>query len=126
VNISTTITEKVSPFFPFAGDEFFKDSFLRCSAGSTALEPGSGVIIDGERGYIVTTPRGGQGHRDQSDHLKPEGIQRSSLGSDPRSDLASSKSTPREAPEAKMGDSQDSHDRRDGHSDRQPFRLTHT
>jgi S1-C subfamily serine protease len=24
VNISTVVTEKVSPFFPFGGDEFFK------------------------------------------------------------------------------------------------------
>ena len=55
VNISTTVTEKVSPFFPFSGDDFFKDFFPEMfSREYKHSSLGSGVVIDGEKGYIVT------------------------------------------------------------------------
>jgi serine protease Do len=55
VNISTIIRERVRPAFPFARDEFFRDFFPDLFAreySRTSL--GSGVIIDGTKGYIVT------------------------------------------------------------------------
>jgi S1-C subfamily serine protease len=55
VNISTVVTERVSPFFPFGGDEFFKDFFPDMfSREYQHSSLGSGVIIDGDKGYIVT------------------------------------------------------------------------
>ncbi len=55
VNVSTLIRERVRPAFPFARDEFFRDFFPDLFAreySRTSL--GSGVIIDGSRGYAVT------------------------------------------------------------------------
>ncbi len=55
VNISTIIRERVRPAFPFGRDEFFRDFFPDLFAreySHTSL--GSGVIIDGDKGYIVT------------------------------------------------------------------------
>jgi Do/DeqQ family serine protease len=55
VNISTTVQERVNPVFPFSGDDFFKDffdDFFTQEYTYTSL--GSGVIIDGAKGYILT------------------------------------------------------------------------
>jgi Do/DeqQ family serine protease len=55
VNISTTVQERVNPMFPFAGDDFFKDffdDFFTQEYTYTSL--GSGVIIDGTKGFIIT------------------------------------------------------------------------
>ncbi|RPI79288.1 MAG: Do family serine endopeptidase [Desulfobacteraceae bacterium] len=55
VNISTTVQERVNPMLPFAGDDFFKDffdDFFTQEYTYTSL--GSGVIIDGAKGFIIT------------------------------------------------------------------------
>jgi len=55
VNISTVIHERVAPLFPFHGDDFFRDFFPEFfSREYTRTSLGSGVVIDGEKGYIVT------------------------------------------------------------------------
>jgi len=55
VNISTTVKSRVSPFFAFPGNDFFKDFFPEMfSRELTRTSLGSGVIIDGRNGYIVT------------------------------------------------------------------------
>ena len=55
VNISTSITERVGPVFPFSRDDFFRDFFPDLfSREYTRTSLGSGVVIDGERGFIVT------------------------------------------------------------------------
>jgi Do/DeqQ family serine protease len=55
VNISTIIRERARPAFPFARDEFFRDFFPELfSREYSRTSLGSGVIIDGAKGYIVT------------------------------------------------------------------------
>ena len=55
VNISTVIHERVAPLFPFHGDDFFRDFFPEFfSREYTRTSLGSGVVIDGEKGFIVT------------------------------------------------------------------------
>jgi Do/DeqQ family serine protease len=110
VNISTTVTEKVSPFFPFGGEDFFKDFFPEMfSREYQHSSLGSGVIIDGEKGYIVTNhhvvAKATEIKVITSNQKEYKGR---SLGSDPRSDLAVIKIDAREKlPEAKLGDSED-------------------
>jgi serine protease Do len=110
VNISTVVTEKVSPFFPFGGDEFFKDFFPEMfSREYKHSSLGSGVILDGEKGYIVTNhhvvARATEIKVITSNQKEYKGR---SLGSDPRSDLAVIKIDVKEKlPEAKLGDSED-------------------
>jgi len=110
VNISTVVQERVTPFFPFAGDDFFKDffpEFFSREYQRTSL--GSGVIVDGKNGYIVTNhhviARASEIKVITSDQKEYMGR---SLGSDPRSDLAVIKIDAEEVlPEAKLGDSED-------------------
>jgi len=55
VNISTIVHERVSPRFPFSGNDFFRDFFPDLFAREYARTSlGSGVIIDGIKGYILT------------------------------------------------------------------------
>ncbi len=55
VNISTVVRERVGPFFPFSGDDFFKDFFPDLfSREYTRASLGSGIIIDGSKGHIMT------------------------------------------------------------------------
>jgi Do/DeqQ family serine protease len=129
VNISTTVTEKVSPFFPFGGEEFFKDFFPEMFSREykhTSL--GSGVIVDGEKGYIVTNhhvvARATEIKVITSNQKEYKGR---SLGSDPRSDLAVIKIDAKEKlPEAKLGDSEDLMIGETVIAIGNPFGLTHT
>jgi Do/DeqQ family serine protease len=129
VNISTTITEKESPFFPFAGDEFFKDFFPEMfSREYKHSSLGSGVIIDGEKGYIVTNhhvvAKATEIKVITSNQKEYKGR---SLGSDPRSDLAVIKIDAKEKlPEAKLGDSEDLMIGETVIAIGNPFGLTHT
>jgi Do/DeqQ family serine protease len=110
VNISTIVHERVSPFFPFAGDDFFRDFFPDLfSREYSYTSLGSGVIIDGEKGYVVTNhhvvSRATEIKVITSD--EKEYVARL-LGSDPRSDLAVLKVDAKEKlPEVKMGNSDD-------------------
>jgi serine protease Do len=110
VNISTIVQERVRPFFPFAGDDFFRDFFPDLfSREYTRSSLGSGVIIDGEKGYIITN------HHvvARASEIKvitsgQDEYQAKILGSDPRSDLAVLQvEAGRKIPEIKMGDSDD-------------------
>jgi serine protease Do len=129
VNISTVVTEKVSPFFPFGGDEFFKDFFPEMfSREYKHSSLGSGVIIDGEKGYIVTNhhvvARATEIKVITSNQKEYKGR---SLGSDPRSDLAVIKIDVKEKlPEAKLGDSEDLMIGETVIAIGNPFGLTHT
>jgi Do/DeqQ family serine protease len=129
VNISTTVTEKVSPFFPFGGEDFFKDFFPDMfSREYKHSSLGSGVIIDGEKGYIVTNhhvvARATEIKVITSNQKEYKGR---SLGSDPRSDLAVIKIDAKEKlPEAKLGDSEDLMIGETVIAIGNPFGLTHT
>ena len=110
VNISTTVQERVSPFFPFSGDDFFKDFFPdRFSRKYTRTSLGSGVIIDGEKGYILTN------HHvvARATEIKVITANRKEykgriLGSSPRADLAVLQiETGGRLPEVVMGNSDD-------------------
>jgi Do/DeqQ family serine protease len=110
VNISTVVRERVSPLFPFSRDDFFRDFFPDLFAREyTRTSLGSGVIIDGKKGHIITN------HHvvakateikvitsDQNEY------QAQILGVDPRSDLAVLQiEVQKKLPEIKMGDSED-------------------
>ena len=129
VNISTMVTEKVSPFFPFGGDEFFKDFFPEMfSREYKHSSLGSGVIIDGEKGYIVTNhhvvARATEIKVITSNQKEYKGR---SLGSDPRSDVAVIKIDAKEKlPEAKLGNSEDLMIGETVIAIGNPFGLTHT
>lgn len=129
VNISTVIQERVSPFFPFGREDFFKDffpEFFSREYQRTSL--GSGVIVDGKNGYIVTNhhvvARSSEIKVITSDQKEYIGR---SLGSDPRSDLAVIKIDGKERlPEAKLGDSDDLMIGETVIAIGNPFGLTHT
>ena len=129
VNISTTVTEKVNPFFPFGGDDFFKDFFPEMfSREYQHSSLGSGVIIDGEKGYIVTNhhvvARASEIKVITSNQKEYKGR---SLGSDPRSDLAVIKIDAGSIlPEAKLGNSEDLMIGETVIAIGNPFGLTHT
>jgi serine protease Do len=110
VNISTVVKERVSPFFPFSGDDFFRDFFPDLFSREYARTSlGSGVIIDGAKGHIVTN------HHVVSKATEVKVItadqkefQARILGSDPRSDLAVLLiESAEKLPEVRMGDSDD-------------------
>jgi len=129
VNISIVVKEKASPFFPFGRDEFFKDffpEFFSREYERTSL--GSGVIIDGKNGYIVTNHHvvaGASEIRVITSDQKEYGGR--SLGSDPRSDLAVIRIEAKEKlPEAKLGDSEDLMIGETVIAIGNPFGLTHT
>jgi serine protease Do len=129
VNISTTVTEKVSPFFPFGGEDFFKDFFPEMfSREYQHSSLGSGVIIDGEKGYIVTNhhvvAKATEIKVIMSNQKEYKGR---SLGSDPRSDLAVIKIDIKEKlPDAKLGNSEDLMIGETVIAIGNPFGLTHT
>lgn len=110
VNISTVVREKVSPAFPFSGQDFFKDFFpdlFPREYSYTTL--GSGVIIDGKNGYILTNQHVIAGSTEikviTSDQTK---YKAQVLGSDPHSDLAVLKIRLKgPLPDLKMGNSDD-------------------
>lgn len=110
VNISTIVRERVQSIFPFSGDEFFKDFFPDLfSREYTRTSLGSGVIIDGRKGYIVTNYhvvyRATEIKVVTSDH---KNFEAKILGSDPRSDLAVLQIEIQEKlPEVEIGDSDD-------------------
>jgi Do/DeqQ family serine protease len=90
VNISTTVTERVNPFFPFHGEEFFRDFFPEMfSQQYTRSSLGSGLIIDGEKGHAVTNhhvvARATEIKIITADQKE---YKAKVIGSDPRSDLA--------------------------------------
>jgi serine protease Do len=110
VNISTVVQERVSPVFPFSRDDFFRDffpDFFSREYARTSL--GSGVIIDGSKGYIITNhhvvARASEIKVITSDQKEYEGRV---LGSDPRSDLAVLQINVKEKlPDIEMGNSDD-------------------
>ncbi len=110
VNISTLIKERATLGFPFAGEEFFRDFFPDFfSREYTRTSLGSGVILDGGRGYIVTNYH--VVSRAAEIKVITAGKQEYEarvLGTDPRSDLALLKVEARERlPEIPMGRSDD-------------------
>jgi len=129
VNISIVVKEKASPFFPFGRDDFFKDffpEFFTREYQHTSL--GSGVIMDGKNGYIVTNHHVVAGATEikviTSDQMEYVG---KTIGSDPRSDLAVIKIEAKEKlPEAKLGDSDDLMIGETVIAIGNPFGLTHT
>lgn len=110
VNIGTTYRERVGPGFPFTGDDFFRDFFPEFfSREYTRSSLGSGVIIDGEKGLLVTNhhvvARAAEIKVTTSDGKE---YQARILGSDPRSDLAVLEIEAEERlPEVGFGDSGD-------------------
>ncbi len=110
VNVSTVIKERVSPGFPFTGDEFFRDFFPEFfNREYTRTSLGSGVVVDGGKGHIITNhhvvARAAEIKVITADQ---EEYEARILGSDPRSDLAVLKIDPgRRLPEIPMGDSED-------------------
>ena len=129
VNISIVVKEKASPFFPFGRDDFFKDffpEFFTREYQHTSL--GSGVIIDGKNGYILTNHHVVAGATEikviTSDQKEYVGR---TIGSDPASDLAVIKiDTKVTLPEAKLGDSDDLMIGETVIAIGNPFGLTHT
>ena len=90
VNISTVVHERVAPLFPFHGDDFFRDFFPEFfSREYTRTSLGSGVVVDGEKGYILTNhhvvARATEIKVITSDQKEYKGRL---VGSDPRSDVA--------------------------------------
>ena len=110
INISTIVQERVSPLFPFSRDNFFRDFFPDLfSREYTRTSLGSGVIIDGSRGYIVTNHHV-VAKATQIKIITSDGkeFQAKILGSDPRSDLAVLKiEAEQKLPEIEMGNSDD-------------------
>jgi Do/DeqQ family serine protease len=110
VNISTTIKERLKPGFPFSSDDFFRDFFPDFFTREyTRSSLGSGIIIDGKKGRIVTNhhvvARAAEIKVITADQRE---YQARILGSDPRSDLAVLKIEPEKPlPEIHMGDSED-------------------
>ena len=110
VNISTVVQERVGPMFPFSRDDFFRDFFPDFfSREYTRTSLGSGVIIDGGKGYIITNhhvvARASEIKVITSEQQEYKG---KVLGSDPRSDLAVLQIDLRQKlPEIEMGNSDD-------------------
>lgn len=110
VNISTLVREQVRPFFPFGRDDFFRDFFPDFFGKEyTRTSLGSGVIIDGSKGHIITNhhvvARATEIKVIASDKKE---YKARILGSDPRSDLAVLKiETEGRLPEVEMGNSSD-------------------
>ena len=90
VNISTVVQERVSPFFPFGRDDFFKDFFPDFFPREyTRSSLGSGVVINGKKGHIITNHHVvARASEVKVITSKQEEYQAKVLGTDPRSDLA--------------------------------------
>ncbi len=110
VNISTVVHGKVGPLFPLLNNDFFKDFFHGFGQREyTRTSLGSGVIIDGKKGYIITNHHVvAQASEVKVITSKNEEFQAKIVGSDPRSDLAVLQvETQKVLPEIKMGESDD-------------------
>ncbi len=108
VNISSTGRQRVSPFR--SGDDmldrFFQEFFRPLEREQTNL--GSGVIIDGKKGLIVTNSHVVKGGSDIRVQLSDRRVFRAKLkGSDPSADLAVLQIDPggRPLPQVRLGDS---------------------
>ncbi|MBW2060768.1 MAG: trypsin-like peptidase domain-containing protein [Deltaproteobacteria bacterium] len=135
VNINTTqiVDQRTNPFWRFEGDDFFNRFFrdffetpgLRQRA-RTSL--GSGVIIDGKRGYILTNEHVVARASEIKVTLGDEQEFTAELvGSDPDSDLAVLQiKSNKELPYLKMGDSSDLMIGEQVIAIGNPFGLTHT
>jgi serine protease Do len=110
VNISTVVQERVSPFFPFGRDDFFKDFFPDFfSREYTRSSLGSGVVINGKKGYIITNHHVVAGASEvKVITSEQEEYQAKVLGTDPRSDLAVLQvGVGKELPDIELGNSDD-------------------
>ncbi len=129
VNISTVVQERVGPVFPFSRDDFFRDFFPDFFTREyTRTTLGSGVIIDGGKGYIITNhhvvARATEIKVITSDQKEYKGRV---LGSDPRSDLAVLQiDVRRKLPEIRMGNSDDMMIGETVIAIGNPFGLSHT
>ncbi|MCF8047444.1 MAG: trypsin-like peptidase domain-containing protein [Desulfarculaceae bacterium] len=108
VNISSTARVRVRSFS--SGDDmldrFFREFFQPLEREQTNL--GSGVIIDGKKGLIVTNSHVVDGGSDIQVQLADRRVFKAKLlGADPTSDLAVLKITPRGSPlpQVRLGDS---------------------
>jgi serine protease Do len=110
VNISTVVQERVSPFFPFGRDDFFKDFFPDFfSREYSRSSLGSGVIINGKKGYIITNHHVvARASEVKVITAEQEEYQAKILGTDPRSDLAVLQvETSKKLPDIELGNSDD-------------------
>jgi Do/DeqQ family serine protease len=110
VNIGTLTQERVAPFFPFQGQDFFRDFFPEFfSREQTRSSLGSGVIIDGAKGYVVTNHHVVAGATEIKVITSGQKEFKARLvGTDPRSDLAVLQiETDQKLPEVRMGNSDD-------------------
>ena len=115
VNISTVsvVEQRGNPFPSPGGDEmfrrFFEDFFEPSPRRQTTTSLGSGVIIDGKRGYIVTNQHVVMRASSIQVYLATnEQYEAKVVGADPESDLAVLKiDAGKELPEARMGTSSD-------------------
>lgn len=116
VNISSTqlVKERFSPFSPFSGDSFFEEFFrdffepsYRRRYAQTSL--GSGVIVDGTEGFILTNQHVIEGTSQIIARLADNReFKAQVVGSDPDSDLAVLKiDAESKLPCIEMGDSDD-------------------
>ncbi len=116
VNISSTqlVQERYSPFSPFFGDSFFEEFFrdffepsYRRRYAHTSL--GSGVIVDGTEGFILTNQHVIEGTSQIIARLADNReFEAQVIGSDPDSDLAVLKiNAESELPSLEMGNSDD-------------------
>lgn len=129
VNISTTVKETVGMGFPFSTHDFFRDFFpdpFRREYTRSGL--GSGVVVDGAAGYVVTNhhvvARADVIKVTTADKQEFEGRL---LGSDPRSDVAVVKiESDKPLPEVPMGRSDDLMIGETVIAIGNPFGLTHT
>ena len=110
VNVATVVRERVRPGFPFSGDDFFRDFFPDFfNREYTRNSLGSGVIIDGDKGHVVTNHHVvSRATEIKVITAKQQEFQARILGTDPRSDLAVLEIDVDELlPEIPMGDSDD-------------------
>ena len=110
VNISTQVKEQFHPLFPFSGSDFFRDFFPDLFPREyTRTSLGSGVIIDGAKGFIVTNHHVvARAAEIKVITSSEDEYQAKILGSDPRSDLAVLQIEVRQRlPEIEMGNSDD-------------------
>ena len=115
VNIRTVsvVEQRGNPFYSFGGDEmfrrFFEDFFDSSPRRQTTTSLGSGVIIDGKRGYIVTNQHViMRASSIQVFLATDEEYEAKVVGADPESDLAVLKiEANKELPSARVGTSSD-------------------
>ncbi|MFZ7112399.1 MAG: trypsin-like peptidase domain-containing protein [Desulfatiglandales bacterium] len=110
VNISTTVHERMGSAFSFGGEDFFRDFFPELfSREYTRTSLGSGVIIDGKKGYIVTNHHVVAGAAEiKVTTSESREFMAKVLGSDPRSDIAVLQIETKDGlPEVEMGSAAD-------------------